>query len=65
MRASKEANNETSRCPPIHCRCCDHRPLLRRCTDRRRTYRINMKTAKAMNFAVPNNVLSLADEAIE
>ncbi|MGN6750639.1 MAG: ABC transporter substrate-binding protein [Xanthobacteraceae bacterium] len=26
---------------------------------------INMKTAKAMNFAVPNNVLSLADEVIE
>ena len=26
---------------------------------------INLKTAKAMNFAVPNNVLSLADEVIE
>jgi len=26
---------------------------------------INMKTAKAMNFSVPNNVLSLADEVIE
>jgi putative ABC transport system substrate-binding protein len=26
---------------------------------------INMKTAKAMDFAVPNNVLSLADEVIE
>jgi len=26
---------------------------------------INMKTAKAMNFEVPNNVLSLADEVIE
>jgi len=26
---------------------------------------INMKTAKAMNFAMPNNVLSLADEVIE
>ncbi len=26
---------------------------------------INMKTAKAMNFMVPNNVLSLADEVIE
>jgi putative ABC transport system substrate-binding protein len=26
---------------------------------------INMKTAKAMNFNVPNNVLSLADEVIE
>jgi len=26
---------------------------------------INMKTAEAMNFAVPNNVLSLADEVIE
>jgi putative tryptophan/tyrosine transport system substrate-binding protein len=26
---------------------------------------VNMKTAKAMNFAVPNNVLSLADEVIE
>jgi hypothetical protein len=24
-----------------------------------------MKTAKAMDFAVPNNVLSLADEVIE
>jgi hypothetical protein len=30
-----------------------------------RTYRINMKTPKAMNFAVPNNVLSLTDEATE
>ena len=26
---------------------------------------INMKTAKAMNFTMPNNVLSLADEVIE
>jgi ABC-type uncharacterized transport system substrate-binding protein len=26
---------------------------------------INMKTAKAMNFTIPNNVLSLADEVIE
>jgi putative ABC transport system substrate-binding protein len=26
---------------------------------------INLKTAKAMNFAMPNNVLSLADEVIE
>ena len=26
---------------------------------------VNMKTAKAMNFTVPNNVLSLADEVIE
>lgn len=26
---------------------------------------INMKTAKAMNFAIPSNVLSLADEVIE
>ena len=26
---------------------------------------INTKTAKAMNFSVPNNVLSLADEVIE
>jgi putative ABC transport system substrate-binding protein len=26
---------------------------------------INTKTAKAMDFAVPNNVLSLADEVIE
>ena len=26
---------------------------------------VNMKTAKAMSFAVPNNVLSLADEVIE
>src|SRR6201993_5118212 len=26
---------------------------------------INMKTAKAMNFMMPNNVLSLADEVIE
>jgi hypothetical protein len=24
-----------------------------------------MKTAKAMNFTMPNNVLSLADEVIE
>jgi putative tryptophan/tyrosine transport system substrate-binding protein len=26
---------------------------------------VNMKTAKAMNFTMPNNVLSLADEVIE
>jgi len=26
---------------------------------------INMKTAKAMNFTMPNNVLSLADEVVE
>jgi ABC transporter substrate binding protein len=26
---------------------------------------INMKPAKAMNFTIPNNVLSLADEVIE